>query len=446
MLRPLALLSLVLATFASSPARAGMKAGAGRAVITPERPIWMGGYAARTAPSDGKLHDLFAKALVLEDEAGTRVALVTLDLLGTTRAISSRASERIAERCGIPREATMFLASHTHSGPVLRENLGDMYDLSEEQRLRIEEYSDALPEKIADAVAGAVADLAPCRLARGLGEAGFAVNRRQYTKSGIAIGVNPIGPTDHDVPVLVARAEDGTPRAVLFGYACHNTTLSLQQISGDYAGYAQAFLEENLPGTTALFATGCGADQNPHPRREIELARRHGIELGVAVIDALRGAVELTPGVLRASLGEIPLALTPAPPREEIEKQLAAEDVYVRRRAASLLRRLDAEGSIPETYPYPVQTIRLGDGLDLVALGGEVVVDYSLRLKHELGRDRTFVFGYANDVMAYVPSLRVLREGGYEGGASMVYYGLHGPWTEDVEESIVTEVRARTGR
>ncbi len=72
-------------------------------------------------------------------------------------------------------------------------------------------------------------------------------------------------------------------------------------------------------------------------------------------------------------------------------------------------------------------------------LGGEVVVDYALRLKHELTGD-VWVTGYANDVMSYIPSRRVLREGGYEGATSMVYYGLPTTWGPTIEEAIVREV------
>jgi hypothetical protein len=106
-----------------------------------------------------------------------------------------------------------------------------------------------------------------------------------------------------------------------------------------------------------------------------------------------------------------------------------------------LLATLDAGGRLPQTYPYPVQAWRLGAELTWVFLGGEVVVDYSLRLKRNLGSSRTWVSAYCNDVMAYIPSLRVLKEGGYEGGGAMVYYGLPASWAETVEEQIIAAVR-----
>src|SRR5450759_3419782 len=102
-------------------------------------------------------------------------------------------------------------------------------------------------------------------------------------------------------------------------------------------------------------------------------------------------------------------------------------DRYIAGRAKLLLKQIEEQGSLRQTYPYPVQAWQLGTDLTWVALGGEVVVDYSLRLKRELGP--VWVAGYANDVMAYIPSLRVLKEGGYEGGGAMVYYGLPTVWS-----------------
>ncbi|HMF14428.1 MAG TPA: hypothetical protein VKE94_19060, partial [Gemmataceae bacterium] len=133
-------------------------------------------------------------------------------------------------------------------------------------------------------------------------------------------------------------------------------------------------------------------------------------------------------------------AFADLPSREQFVRDTTAKDKYVAERARLLLRRIEKEGSLSGTYPYPVQAWQLGDGLTWVALGGEVVVDYSLRLKRELGRGATWVAGYSNDVMAYIPSLRVLEEGGYEGGGAMVYYGQPTTWSPRVEETIVRAV------
>jgi hypothetical protein len=403
--------------------------------------MWLAGYAGRNEPSNGKIHDLYAKALAIRDESGETSAIVTTDLIGLSAEVSRKTAERVYERFSIPRERLMLAASHTHSGPVTRDNLIDIYPLDEEQLRLVSEYTDELPGLLVQAIESALADLEPCTLKWGVGEAGFAVNRREYTPNGVINRQNPIGPVDHDVPVLAVCREDGTTKGVLFGYACHNTTLDIQQFNGDYAGFAQEHIENSLPGVTALFAAGCGADQNPLPRRTIELAQKYGQELGDAVLSVLKGDRVPVKGPIRAAYKEIPLELTDPPSLEEVRKQVESDNIYVKRRAEKMLATIEEKGALDTVYPYPVQVWRFSDALQITTLAGEAVVDYSLLIKHEFGRDKQFVIAYANDLCAYIPSLRVLREGGYEGADAMLYYGLHGPWKPNVEESVMEAVR-----
>ncbi len=437
---------LVVLVLATGMAAADMKVGAGSVVITPEHDMWMSGYGHRKEPSAGKVQDLYAKALVIEDESGARSAIITSDLIGLTKAISDTAAKLVLDKHGIPRERVMITASHTHCGPVLNGNLDAMFDLDATQLKLISDYTAALPGKFAAAVNAAVSDMETATLDFTTTEAKFAVNRRQQTPDGIVLGMNPTGPVDHSVPIIVARRADGSPKAVLFGYACHNTTLAFQQISGDYAGFAQARIQEQTPGITALFVSGCGADANPNPRGELEQAIQHGNELGDAVTAALRTRIRPLSGTVRATFREIDLELSAPPTREALEAQLQDPDVFVQRRAKRLLAEWDANGGLKATKPYPVQVWQFGQGLDLIALGGEVVVDYALRLKNEIGAGRVFVIGYANDVPAYIPSLRVLQEGGYESNASNIYYGLYGPWAPTIEETIIGAVHELVGR
>jgi neutral ceramidase len=105
-----------------------------------------------------------------------------------------------------------------------------------------------------------------------------------------------------------------------------------------------------------------------------------------------------------------------------------------------MLEILARDGRLPSHYPYPIQVAQFGTSPTLIALGGEVVVDYAIRLRKEFPEHPLFLIGYSNDVMGYIPSLRVLREGGYEGGGSMMFYLRPGPWAEGVEEMIVEKV------
>jgi hypothetical protein len=422
---------------------ANWKAGAARVKITPEKRMWMSGYASRTKPAEGTLHDLWAKALVLEDPAGKRCALVTMDLVGIPRNLSLAVCDELKKKHGLGREAVILSVSHTHTGPVVGHNLGAMYFLDAPQRQLVEEYAQSLQAKLVAVVGAALGQLAPARIEWGNGHVTFAVNRRNNKEPDVPkLRERGLlrGPVDHDVPVLAVRDREGQLRAVVFGYACHATVLSFYEWSGDYPGFAQIALEKAHPDVVALFWAGCGADQNPLPRRSVALAEEYGRQLAGGVEAVLQAPMTPLRGPWAGAYSEIELPFGDLPSREQLLKDAEARDRYVAARAKQLLGQIEKNGSLRGTYPYPVQAWQLGKDLTWVALGGEVVVDYSLRLKKELGPGHVWVAGYTNDVMAYVPSLRVLKEGGYEGGGAMVYYGLPTVWGPSVEEKIIAGV------
>jgi len=274
------------------------KAGAAAAVITPEENMWLAGYAARTKPAEGKINDLRAKALALEDSHGTRLVIVTLDLIAVPRELRDWMEAETGRRYKLPPEGLLMNASHTHSGPELRPAKLELYGLGEDRIQQAQRYNRRLKETLSDLVGRALSALAPARLLYSKDSAGFAMNRRLKTKTGYSNNPNPEGPVEHDVPVLQVRSEDGKLRALLFGYACHNTTLSDYEYCGDYAGFAQEYVEKAQPGATAMFATGCAADQNPYPRRKLELAKQHGRSLADAVERALTAKAASSAGAI----------------------------------------------------------------------------------------------------------------------------------------------------
>lgn len=429
------------------PAQAqGWKAGVARQTITPPELMWMSGYAGRTGPAESTLQELFAKALVLEDPQGNRACLVTLDLVGVGRETSLAIRALLTKQYGLEPRQVALNCSHTHCGPVVGTNLGAMYALDDAQQSRVIHYEQFLIEKAVEVVGQSLESLAPAAVSYGQGWTSFAVNRRNNPEADVptlrAAG-RLVGPVDHDVPVLAVRDEQGVLRAVAFGYACHATVMGFMQWFGDYPGCAQAAFEEAHPDCVALFWAGCGGDQNPLPRREVALAEQYGRQLAAEVDSVLAGVMQPLTGELDARYEEIPLAFASLPTRDELVATAQSDNKYEAIRARNLLADVDRGQALSPTYPYPVQVWNLGPELRWVFLGGEVVVDFALRLKAEHGREATWVAGYSNDVMAYIPSLRVLREGGYEGAGAMVYYGRPAPWAESVEESIVEAVRGQ---
>ncbi|MBN9118530.1 MAG: neutral/alkaline non-lysosomal ceramidase N-terminal domain-containing protein [Planctomycetes bacterium] len=435
-----ATLTLAVPAFAAdAPA---YKAGAAKKVITPTEAVWMAGYAGRTKPAEGKVHDLYAKALCLEDASGKRLVLVTTDLIGIPRALGEAVAKEVEAKHGIKRDELVLSASHTHCGPVIRENLIDMYPLTKDDAAKVEAYTKKLKDDLVAVIGESLKELKPASLKYSAGKATFAMNRREPTEKGVTNGRNPKGPVDHTVPVLVAEDKDGKPIACVFGYACHNTTMGFYQWCGDYAGFAQIAVEKALPGAVAMFWTGCGADANPLPRSKIELCEQYGKELADAAVGALKTAKPVT-GKFAAKYEKISLKFEAVPTRQQLNADLLNKTHAIQKRAERLLKELEANGKIADTYDhYPIQTWALGDQVLWVVLGGEVVIDYNLRLKKDVTTSRTlWVMGYANDVMSYIPSARVLKEGGYEADSSQIYYGMPGKYSPTIEDAIVGKVK-----
>ena len=440
------LLALTLATGSLRGEDAIWKAGVASVKVTPEGPMWMAGYASRTKPSEGVAQDLFAKALAIEDAQGHKLVFVTLDLISVPGPLRKRIDEQIQKQHGLAPSSLLMNCSHTHCGPEIRVTNATLEDLDTERRALSVKYVESLQGNILNAISTALSKLEPAKLSYQHARAGFAMNRRTPTPKGYSNFPNPEGPVDHDVPVLRVDSTDGKLRAVLFGYACHNTTLGFFQFCGDYAGYAQEYFEADHPGVTALFLMGCGGDQNPYPRGTIELARMHGRSLATSIDAALQTTPRPLTGSLSSKLDTADLTYDTPPTREELETRAKSTDKYDQTYAQRLLKQLDQQGRLLEKYPAPVQVVRLGNEVTLVALPGETVVDYSLRLKRELTRKdgpAVWVAGYSNDVFAYVPSRRVLEEGGYEAVGAMRYMTTvlqPGAFTADVEERLIAKV------
>ena len=416
--------------------------GVAKAVITPKKPIWMAGYAARKKPSQGIIHDLWAKALILAPSKDTSSVLVTLDICGLDSNLSNQIKDALQQQYGIKRDRIVLSFSHTHTGPVVGDCLGVMYDMNEEQAKVVADYTEFLFKTILDLVGEAFEQIKPASVAWGISRANFAVNRSENLEKQVTFKrdrLNLDGPVDHDVPVLSIKSDQGKLIAVVYSYACHCTTLMKNdRLSGDYPGFANIVLEKEYPGAVAMFVAGCAADQNPIPRGSIDLAQKYGQELAQAVISVTVGGMELLKPNLNSAYYEIDLAFSKLPTLEQIRKDTQSTNVYVARRAKRLLEQIKNQGSLAETYPYPIQLWQLGDKLNWIFMAGETAVEYSLRLKLNLGSSHTWVASYCNDLCSYIPTKDTIMRHGYEGDRSMVYYGLPTTWDENcLEEDII---------
>lgn len=411
---------------------AAIAVGAAGIDITPDYPIRLSGYGARRTVSEGVEHRIHAKALAMGDEKGGNLTLIlTVDNVGIPAWITEKVFEEIAKSKPLAREQFTICASHTHSAPMLAGTLENLFgmDIPADQWEVVKKYSDELAGKLAQVGLQAIGAMRRADLFWAVGQVGFAKNRRTEG-----------GPVDHEAPILAARAE-GKWIAILANYACHCTTLGgeFNKVCGDWAGYAQEAIETKFPGAIALVAIGCGGDANPNPRGLLAQAQQYGGELATEAERVLKGELKPLNSLPKGALSRFKLAFDTLPTRAQWE-ELARQNNAIGYHARKNLARLDRGEALPTELEYSTQALAFGDDLAMVFLPGEVVVDYALRIKRSYAAHRVWVNAYSNDDPCYIPSKRILAEGGYEGGGAMVYYDRPTKLAPDTEERIIAQV------
>ncbi len=443
-------LSWTIATI-SAEAAPDWQVGVASVKITPQKPVALAGYASRTKPFEAVDQEIYAKALALKDVEGNRAVLITMDLCILPKEVGEGVRARIAAAAHIDLAAVVLNVAHSHSAPAVSlqtaATTGPATRSVNAANDATVEYTRWLQDRLVDVAAQALDHLEPAQLSWGTGVAHFAMNRRQFTDKGVILGVNPSGLADRSVPVLRIDSAEGKLRAVLLGYACHNTTTPSGHlgVNGDYAGYTKAYIQQQLPGVEAMFMIGCAGDANPYPRQQMTDAPAHGETLGKEVCRMLTTKLVPIHGPLQCAAVDAELPLQ-APARGELLQMTKAGAVLNKEAAKQMLAHLDGGASLPKTYRAPVAAWQFGKDLTLIGLPDEVVVDYVTRLQETLGPLRLWVAGYCNEVTGYIPSDRVLREGGYETRGLYIETGLFTPGVESALVNAARDAAVKAGR
>ena len=439
--------------------------GVARIDITPGEPVRLHGYGGRRTNSQGVAQPLFAKALAFGTDRQGASILFTVDNLAVPGAVTDEVAARLKKRAKIDREKVALCSSHTHSAPMLTGAAPNIFssDIIPEQLAAIDRYTRELVDKLERVALAALSNRAPSKLSWAEGTVKFAKNRRVVRPGGVGFGDNEGGPVDHTLATMFVHGADGKLRGVLVNYACHCTTLGGEwnKVHGDWSGCAQEAMERDNPGAIALVSIGCGADANPSPRGKVENAIAHGEEIAAEVkrLLELEGRALRVPDQTGADqsgthgtrpskrLTKLPdgklkrfdLDFDPLPTRAQWEER-GKKPGIVGYHAKKNLARLDRGEKLPTKLPYSVATWTFGDDLAMVFLPGEVVIDYQRRLKREFDSTRLWVNGYANDVPCYIPSRRILTEGGYEAEDSLWYYDRPARLAMSNEDRIIKAV------
>ena len=409
------------------------KIGVGKIDITPDYPIRLSGYGVRETETTKVVQPIWARCLVIIPPNQQPFILLCVENCGIPEHITETVAQRLKVEENIPRDHFTLSVTHTHSAPFVSGALETLFGQSipTDHQARIDRYTVELTDKLVFVVQSALSKVEIGQLSWGLSSVNFARNRRDEG-----------GPVDHDLPVILASRKNGEPLAIWCSYACHTTTVSFNTINGDWAGYAMSELEADYPTATAFVSIGCAGDANPYPRGEYEHAKLHGHSIAEEVSRLMNTKLKpLDLDSLRGKINWIKLPFDKIPTRAEWKNRVK-EGGAVGYHAEVQLAKIDGGQSLPSHLSYAVQVWQFGRDLSIVFLAGEVVVDFAVRLKNELGKDTLWINAYCNDLPAYIPSVRILKEGGYEGKTAMIYFNRPTYFKPDVEELVVSAVHS----
>ncbi len=437
------------ANYAQKILAGALEVGVAKIDISPYGPIRLSGYlrvGERAKESEGVLQPIWAKALAIGSDAQGPSVVITVDLAGIQAHMTAEVGSWLSKQTKFDPSHLSICASHTHSGPDMGNSHSMYFDpkLPADQLARIAYYLDSLTPKLEKVALEALKNRTPSLVSWGQGTVDFAMNRR-VIKNGVWIGHGqvPDGPVDHALPLMTVTDLKGNIKALFVSYACHPTTLlwDIDKVHGDWVGEAQVLMEQDHPGAIAMVAQGCGGDSDPIERNDLTAVLHNGQKIANEVNRLLK--TKLQP-------------LTVAPTVKNVKVQLPFDHVPGVAEFAGMLTDSGAKGHNAEIYlerivrgipidsslTYPIQSWTFGKDLTMLFLGGEVLADYSLRLKRELGGDHLWINAYANDVKAYIPPKRVIKEGGYEVEVNMYYYDHPFRFSEKIEEIIVDAVHS----
>ena len=402
-----------------------MKIGVSSVNITPPIGVPMAGYSARDDVSIGIHDDLYAKAIVFDDD-NTKAALIRCDLIGLEREFVEEVRKLIESDTGICGKNVMITCTHTHSGPITNPIFPEL-----------NAWMNVLSRKIKGAVTAAHRNMKEAKIGFNHGSVeGIVINRRK-----------PNGPVDTEIGIIRIDDQAGNPMAIIVNYTCHAVVLGPDNllISADYPGYVMSFVEKNL-GIPALFVNGACGDINPLDKLAImrlkrgksiynrrngtfEEAKRLGSMIGAEAVKVFLGTETENDLELKVTSRNIKVPLSDLPPLEDAKKMLKENErlfrklVSEKRDVAQMYRTAVTIKNTQKIIKYinsgenarstEIQAFKIGDN-GLIALPGEIFVEIGMNIKKQSSLKYTFICELANDSIGYVPTEEAFKESGYE--------------------------------
>lgn len=412
-----------------------LRLGLDRADITPDRPVPLAGYAARAGLGPASQVSAPLRLRTFAFETGNqRAVFVSADLLWWGTDLVARLRTELGERYGLPPDAVLLHATHTHSGPQVSIRFVPLLGEPDAG------YLERVRGIASDSVGRALDSMTEVRVERATGTAPLGVDRRSARSNGAV----PPAPIDDELTVVrFVRAE--TTLALLVHYACHPVVHHGNVVTSDFTGSAMDRLEARDPGLVAAYAQGCCGDVNPDlydsdcvfQNGDQDAVDRFGARLADAVSDTLAAGATPLDDIGVAADGwtvELPVAQLADP----AELRDRAANPGVDGEWARLL--LDRPERRTPTVPVRFSRLRLAGGLGLLGLSGEPVSAYGRQVKAD-SNGTLLPLGYTNGMTGYLVTARQLEEGGYEPAEAPYYFGMPAPLAPEAEPVLRAALR-----
>ena len=430
-----------------------MRAGYGRACITPPIGTRMSGFGARDEkqPSTGVHDDLFVRLAYVEHE-GEEVLIAGYDLLFFSRENADRLKGAVGRELDLTPRQILLNTSHTHVGACV--STWGYERVVPPNR----DYLNAVEAATIAAAREARDSARPVSVSCGTGPTRIPVSRRRPDgKGSVEWRPYPEGEVCAGLPVCLLRDQDGAPVCLLYSVSCHPSTISGWEISADYPGVACRLLDEQLGKPCSIFLQGAGGDAKAFPTTRGRDANGlptfittdwGGVEeAGACAAGEVRDILDQlkpVPPALQSCLIETEWPLQPLPDRAGFEAQLATASEVRAFAIREHLDRLDRGLPNPEAARILVHGIQLAAGFRIVAVEGEMVGELGNHIKSLYPAGITMPLGYSNGTGLYLPSSRMIPEGGYEAISQHEYgYGAPlAPGMEGILSAAATDLRA----
>ena len=422
-------------------------AGVARVKLDPPAGLAMLGYGNRVGRNAGVHDDLAAQALVLHDGAN-KVAIAGVDVLALGIRIADDIRERVVASTDIPADSILVCATHTHSAPAFNIFATPRADAKPAEGRDLE-WERALPEKIASAIIQANEKLEPATLRAASSLFTLGINRRlMRPHRQIQLAANRSGPADAEVSILGAYRANGTPIAFIMNYPCHGVVLCEDNLlySRDWPGFAMDEIETAAayaggPRPISIFIQGATGNIDPCSRGNFEVAEEHGRAMGRGAFDVLQHAPSIADARIALRRIALNLKLKALSADLAVARSCAAQtqasldnhrggdgyqlkrlrDHHAQSRAALAAlealeeqNRRDRRVDMTRGELATAMTVVTVGNLAIVGIPGELFVELGLAIKDNRQFAHTFVAGYCNDLIGYIPTRSAYPERGYE--------------------------------